>query len=534
MNYDDKKKYKYILYVRKSTDTEDRQIQSIEDQKRELDKEIKKYHLNVIETIEESRSAKKPGRSGFDKMMQMIKLGQADGILCWKLNRLSRNPIDGGQIQWFLQNSIVKSIITTSREYLPSDNVMMMAFELGMANQFVLDLSRDVTRGMKSKVEKGWRPGIAPIGYLNDRHGEKGNKIIFMDEEKFSIVRKMWDLLLTGNHSVNQIHQIINKQFGLRNKNGNNLCLSAIYKIFNNPFYCGEFTYDGEIYQGKHKSMISKEEFDMAQVILGKSGKPRPKYKRLPFNGIIRCSECGGMITAEEKFKKTKNGIKKYLYHHCSHNKHGKECNQKSIAGEELIRQINGYLGSITIPEEFLHWAVEILKNQNQIEEYDRDIILKNQQSNFNSCLKRIDNLINLYISTENIDRTLLNDDEFKQQKTSLMTEKQKIGEEIRKVEMRVDDWVELTEKTFNFATYAKHWFDEGDVEVKTNILRTLGQNFYLKDKKLTIELQKPYLTLHEGLKNEILQKAMLEPSIYCEDKRKNSHFQTVFSQWSG
>lgn len=526
---------RYIMYVRKSTDSEDRQIQSIEDQQRELDFEVKRRGLKIVKVFDESKSAKKPGRPKFNEMMGMLKRGEADGIICWKVNRLARNPVDGGEIQWLLQQNTIKSIITPGKEFLPSDNVLMMAVEQGMANQYVLDLSKDVTRGMNTKVEKGWRPGKAPLGYLNDRAGDKGQRVLHVDHSRFSLVRKMWDMLLTDNYSVKRVLWVATEEWGLRTKENKKLGLSSLYRMFVNPFYYGEFLYKGGLHPGKHTPMITREEYDQAQTILGNKGRPRPKSKRLPFNGLIKCEGCGGTVVAEEKFKLNKStGTKKrYLYHHCSHNRRNHECHQPSLTHEELTRQIQTYFEQITIPEEFLHWAIEILRNNNKIEEYDRTLILKNQQESFNGCLKRIDNLINIYVSPENLSRELLSNDEYKQQKSNLMAEKAHIENEIRKLETRVDDWLELTEKTFELATYAKHWFDDGDFEKKTQILQAIGQNFSLKDKKLTIQLQKPYLILKTGLERELLQKARLEPAFYCEDKRKNSLSQAVFSTWS-
>jgi hypothetical protein len=71
--------------------------------------------------------------------------------------------------------------------------------------------------------------------------------------------------------------------------------------------------------------------------------------------------------------------------------------------------------------------------------------------------------------------------------------EKNRISSEKEKIEKRIDDWVELSEKTLIFTTYDKYWFDNGDYETKTNILRVLGQNFEFKDGKLTITLRKSY-----------------------------------------
>ena len=61
-----------------------------------------KQGLEVVKIFQESQSAKKPGRKYFGQMMDGIKKGKADGILAWKLDRLARNPIDGGEISWML------------------------------------------------------------------------------------------------------------------------------------------------------------------------------------------------------------------------------------------------------------------------------------------------------------------------------------------------------------------------------------------------------------------------------------------------
>ncbi len=524
------------MYCRKSTDSEDRQVQSIEDQREQLEKTQNERDLFVIKSFEESRSAKKPGRPVFNEVMQMIERGQADGILCWKLNRLSRNPIDGGNIQWMLQEKVLKSVITPGREYVPEDNTMMMAVELGMANQFVIDLSKDVKRGMAKKVSKGWRPFKAAMGYKNDRYGDKGNKQIFVDPDKFDLVRKCWDWMLTGAYSIPAINNKAYNELGFRSKEGRQMSDSTFYKMFTNNFYYGEYLYNGEWQVGKHKPMITADEFDKVQKILGKHGQPRPKYKRLPFTGLIKCKVCGAMITTEEKIKTYKSGrTAKYLYHKCTKHKKGIKCDQKPITHADLVGQIYAQLDSITIPEEFLHWAIEVLRENNALEENMRNKVLEAQRKNYDSCLKRIDNLINMYVSPDNTNRELLSEDEYKDQKKNLVREKERIQAELRASESGVDEWLELTEQTFNFATYAKYWFDEGDYEKKKEILCALGQNLYLEDGKLSIELQQPYLIMKQGFeKNAALEKARLEPASISLNNRKNSRLQTVFSQWSG
>ncbi len=198
---------KYLVYARKSSESEDRQVRSIDDQVNRLKRLAKEQHLTIADIYIEAKSAKQPDtRPHFDKMLQAIEDGEADGILCWQINRLSRNPIDSARVQWLLQQNILKSIQTIDREYLPSDNVLLFSVESGIANQYIIDLRKNTLRGTLSKIGKGWSPNYAPIGYLND----KEEKIIIKDPERFDLVRKMWDLMLTGRYTPPLILEIAN------------------------------------------------------------------------------------------------------------------------------------------------------------------------------------------------------------------------------------------------------------------------------------------------------------------------------------
>ena len=247
---------RYFIYCRKSSESEDRQVLSIESQVNELKRLAEKLKLPIVEILCESKSAKEPGRPVFDNMLLNIKRGKADGIICWKLDRLARNPVDGGQIMWLLQQGVIKHIRTYDQEYYPGDNVIVMSVELGMANQYILDLSKNVKRGLRAKVEKGWMPSLAPLGYLNDRSKGKGRVEIVKDPDRFNLIRNMWDLMLTGHHRPLAIREIANKKWGLRTVHCTPLSRSSIYRIFTNSFYYGYFEYpkgSGNWYKGSHE-----------------------------------------------------------------------------------------------------------------------------------------------------------------------------------------------------------------------------------------------------------------------------------------
>ena len=49
-------------------------------------------------------------------MMGRLYRGESDGIPCWNLDRLARNPVDGGAILWAMKEDEVK-IVTPFQAY---------------------------------------------------------------------------------------------------------------------------------------------------------------------------------------------------------------------------------------------------------------------------------------------------------------------------------------------------------------------------------------------------------------------------------
>ncbi len=513
---------RYIIYCRKSTESEDRQVLSIESQINELKRIAERLNLRVVEVLSESRSAKSPGRPVFNEMIKRISQGKADGIICWKLDRLARNPIDGGQVSWMLQEGVIKHIQTFDRSYHPEDNVLLMSVELGMANQYILDLSKNVRRGIRAKLEKGWRPNLAPLGYLNDRSKAKGAREIVRDPDRFSLVKRMWKLMLTGRYTPPRIRDIAVNEWGFRTRQGKLLSRSMIYRILTNPFYYGQFEYpegSGNWYEGNHEPMVAPQEYDRVQVLLGRKSNPRPKKHTFAFRGLIRCGECGATVTAEKKnqlictncrhkfstnnryecpkcktlTEKMENPtILHYVYYHCTKRK-DPGCGQGSIEVRELEKQIDEILSRIHISERFRDWAIRYLKEENEKEIASRKAILKSQRRAYDGCLKKLDNLLQLRISPLNIDGNLISDEEYARRKAELIKEKARLEAVLDDTAGRVETWLDTAEKVFDFACHAREWFANGTPEQKGQILQALGSNLVLKDKKLNIHLKKHF-----------------------------------------
>ena len=514
-------KLRYCLYARKSSIGEDRQIASIPDQIKTLTTLAKERGLNIVHTFSEKRTAKLPGRPVFAQMLEKLRNGEADGILCWKLNRLSRNPIDGGEIMWLLQQGVIKQIITSEKTYLPNEHSVVMSVEFGMATQFSRDLSVDTKRGLKYKLDKGLAPIQAPVGYLNNKFLPKGEKNIIPDPERFPLVRKLWDKLLTGQYSVAHLAEYADKELGLVSKRlPKCLYKNKFYELFTNPFYYGYFKYGGIIYKGRHKAMISEEEFNKAQVIMGNRSKAHMPQK-FSFTGMVRCGECGAMITAENKVKRQKNGnVHFYTFYRCTKRK--RPCSQKCLRKEELEAQILDILGRIEIPPEFYSWAIEQLKSEAKKETTSRKSILTAQRRDYDECVKRIDRLLEMRMNEE------ITPEEFAEKKAELAEEKARLFSFINESDNDVDSWLEKAESVFDFAANAKKRFENGSLDDKKQILAALGSNFILKDQILSISIQKPLLLVEKAaVEVNTIHKA-LEP---VKNGTFEANFDEIYSQ---
>ncbi len=100
---------KYIIYARKSTEEDDRQILSIEAQLAELREFAAKEKLEIVASFEEAKTAKEPGRIKFGEMLSFLESGKAEGILSWNPDRLARNSVDGGKIIHMIDRGLIKA-----------------------------------------------------------------------------------------------------------------------------------------------------------------------------------------------------------------------------------------------------------------------------------------------------------------------------------------------------------------------------------------------------------------------------------------
>ncbi|MDP6575773.1 MAG: recombinase family protein [Candidatus Peribacteraceae bacterium] len=527
-------------YCRKSQDSEDRQILSIDGQHDENVAMAQRNGDELVKTYSDSGTAKTPHkRSGYQAMIADIRAGKIEVLYCWKLNRLARNPIEGGEIQWLLQQGTLKAIVTPHKTYLQTDNVLQMAVELGMATQYSIDLSRDVKRGMRQKVKMGWRPGKAAVGYINDYAGLKGEKKILVDEERFELVRRCWDALLTRAYTVPQILKMANEDWGLTVRAGRGgretrpMGLTTLYEIFTNPFYYGEYDWGGETYNGKHRPMITQEEFEKAQSILGKKGKPRQRKYLNPYAGLIQCGECGAMIVVNliEKEIKSTGEMKTYRYYRCGHNRKTVKCSQKKAMSEQpLEMQLTAFVASADIPQAFIEWCLEKLKLSQEDRMKQHKSVWEKHQGGYTETVEKIDTLVDRQLS----ESTRLPEEIFNEKLKKLRAEQKRLKNLVDDFDVSAKQWTDDIVDELNFTLKLKERFAEEGREKRLEILHRIGQVIQLKDGELDFRIREPYHSFIECMKETESILGDIQPIRKPLSAVNSSVIQQVEQCWSG
>lgn len=345
--------FKYCLYARKSSESDERQAMSIDGQISEMLKIAKREKINIVGTITESHSAKESGqRPEFNNLLNKISEGKFNAILTWAPDRLSRNAGDLGKIVDLMDQGKLSHIKTYSQSFTNNPNekflLMILCSQAKLEND---NRGVNVKRGLRNKCEFGIRPGLAPIGYNNVL---KANRIstVEQDPERASIIKEMFNKVGNQGYSGRMVKKWLD-DIDFKTKNGCKLALSKVYATLQNPFYYGEFQYGDKWYKGKHKPLVTKTLFEKVQIQLQVA--PKQWNKQLfPFKKICKCGSCGGSVTAEIKYRRTKaNQVNTHIYYHCNRIKKY-DCKEPYITEQELIKQLIGHLPQMKLNTKYL------------------------------------------------------------------------------------------------------------------------------------------------------------------------------------
>lgn len=343
---------KYVLYARKSTESDERQIMSINSQILEMMRIAEREKLDIIDVRRESHSAKDSGqRPVFNEIIADMKLGRFNGILTWAPDRLSRNAGDLGSLVDLMDQKVLAEIRTYGQRFINSPNekflLMILCSQAKLEND---NKSINVKRGLRMKVEMGLWPTVGPTGYLNQKTSDKKGQLL-VDPERAPVIKQIFERVAHEKWSGRRIYQWLRFELNFRTRFDHYLSVGNIYTILQNPFYYGIFEYpknSGNWYTGKHEPLIKKDLFEEVQKQL-KRYAAKHESREFAFTKIMTCGLCGSAITACEKFKQLKDGgVNRHIYYGCTKYKDF-NCKCGYINEEDLIKQLLGIIDEISL-----------------------------------------------------------------------------------------------------------------------------------------------------------------------------------------
>ena len=467
---------KYYLYARKSTDVEDKQVLSIEAQLIELREYAKREGLQITAEYIEKKSAKTTGRPVFGKLLAEIE-SNGGNILAWHPDRLARNSVDGGQIVYLLDCGNLGTLKFPSFWFEnTSQGKFMLSIAFGQSKYYVDNLSENTKRGLRQKVRRGERPGLAPVGYINDVR----TKTVVVDKRRSPSVIEAFELYAKGASRLEDIAIFLASK-GILTKSGKQFPKDKIKRMLTNPFYYGHFRYFGEVHEGKHIAIISKKLFDQVQATLAKRGKPQ-KGKTEPqiFCGLLRCGSCNMAVTAEHKVKRQKNGnVHEYIYYRCTKKRKDMKCLEPAVTEKELTNQLTEVLHSYAMPTTWSATLNKMLDEDEKQAEQSSGVFVADAQTRISNLQSKLQRLLDSYLD-QDIDQPT-----YRTKQAALMSEKKSLEEQVSKLTLTHNAWIEPMRQWLKQATDLNGIAKSGEPSTIKDAFSEMDRlNLFLKTKK--------------------------------------------------
>ena len=465
---------KFFIYARKSTDEKERQVLSIEAQLFELREYAKREGLHIAHEYIESKTAKAPGREVFNEMLTGIENGEASGIVAWHPDRLARNSVDGGHIIYLVDTGRITALKFPTFWFDPTPQGK---FNLSIAfcqSKYVIDnLSENVKRGIRQKLRNGIWPACAPLGYIND----KNKKCIIPDPKRAPLVKKTFELYATGEYSLADLRNIIN-DLGLVSAKGKKLSVSNFQYLLKNPIFYGTIRYGGELHEGTHKPIITKKLFDKCQAVMQRKSKSKtPTLKPYLYRGLFHCGECGCFITTETQ--------KGHNYLRCTKRKN--PCTQRYTREEIVQAQITKHIKSVSLPSEWIDWMIAENRKDKEKAIHSGSSRVQTLEKSIVDIDSKLERIFNMAIDG------VLSDSEYVAKKSSFVTTKTELKEELAAFEHKSYDRFELTESFLKELNQAEEIATHGNFVAQRNFFKKIGSNPQLAEQTLTVTLKKPF-----------------------------------------
>lgn len=373
-----------VIYSRISS--QEQSVYSLESQVEECKRFIERQGHELIEVyIDDGESAKDLQRPDIQRLMDDLKKNKFDLVVCWKLDRLTRDTVDGLTLIINLfkkKHNVTFMSATEDIKTETSDDIMMLTIRLSLAQAEREKIKERVTLGQMSRAKTGKRNSIAkPYGYNIDR-----DMRLTVNEEEAENVRRIYQWYVEG-HGRQKIANFLNDE-GTPAPRGNIWFDLIIGTLIGNATHIGANHWkrkeDPEeeriIVYGMHEPIVSKELFEAAVEVKRKrrEGDMSQSSYEFAFSSIVKCGECGRSYHGKKKTK-AKHGSLTQNYR-CSGRYRSESCDASDISESKLTVLFLDFLKTIKftmeVPEKVIGGR-DTAKERKKLEKSLSDSIVK-------------------------------------------------------------------------------------------------------------------------------------------------------------
>lgn len=299
-------KGRFVGYLRVSTPRQGEGV-SLLTQRDEIARFAAKRGLLIVDWFEEKETAAKRGRPIFGQVLEQLRKGEADGLIVHKVDRSARNLKDWADLGELIDSGIPVYFAGEGIDMTSRSGRLAADIQAVVAADYVRNLRDEAKRGIQKRLEQGFYPNYAPVGYL-DRGKAKAKEI---DPERGPLIRLAFSWYASGNYTLQKLSDIL-YDMGLRNRAGGRVTLNGLSVILHNPFYTGyiRFRKREKLYRGVHQPLVTKELFFAVQSRLKSRVWPRSMKHRFKYSRMFRCATCGRSLVGSER--------KGHVYYRCA------------------------------------------------------------------------------------------------------------------------------------------------------------------------------------------------------------------------
>lgn len=331
-----------VIYARYSSSGQ--REESIEGQIRDCQRYAEANDLLIIDTyIDRAITGTTDNRENFQRMIADSAKHNFQYVICWKLDRFSRDRYDNAVYKRKLKQNGVK--VLYAMENIPDDpsGIILESVMEGLAEYYTRDLAEKVKRGNYDSALQGKSLGHPMFGYtIGDDHK------YHIDPATAPAVRYIFEQYAAGVPN-REIVKEVNAR-GYRSIHGAEFNDNAIPRIIKNEKYMGIYRYYDLVIEDAVPPIVDKELFSKANERMIKT-KRAPAAKRTVnymLTGKLFCGLCGSAMVGDSGTSRTKGTI--HRYYTCRNVKFGHTCHKKSIKKDEIenivIDELIHFLGN--------------------------------------------------------------------------------------------------------------------------------------------------------------------------------------------